>query len=424
MFSRERFDLEFKGDLAKTFLKTVSAFSNYNGGDIIFGIKDTGEVIGIEDVKAGCIKIENMINDSIVPMPKYNLNIKKKDEKSLIILHVNKGVETPYYYSGKTYRRSDTSTVEVDRLELNRLILEGMNINYEEKESSLKNLEFTVLEEHLKKVVGIKELDLDILRTLNLYDNRGFYNIAGVIFADKNSLGQMGIDIVRFGKDINHILDRESFLKESVLRQYDKAVEMFERYYQYEEIEGYERVTKELIPKEAFREALANAIIHRVWDVNANIRISMYEDKIEINSPGGLPTGMSRDDYLNGNVSSLRNPIIAGVFFRLKLIEKFGTGIIRINREYKDSVVKPKFDIGNNHIKVTLPIIERDLLNLSKDESMVYNFIKEEVELSRYDIDKKTGFNKAKTIRVINNLLNRNIIRKIGNGPGTTYTID
>ena len=70
-------------------------------------------------------------------------------------------------------------------------------------------------------------------------------------------------------------------------------------------------------------------LIHRLWDVNASIKVSMLEDRIEISSPGGLPAGISEEEYLNGQVSILRNPIIGNVFFRLKYIEKFGTGIMR-----------------------------------------------------------------------------------------------
>ena len=181
-----------------------------------------------------------------------------------------------------------------------------------------------------------------------MYNKDGYYNIAAELLADDNNTEFSGLDIVRFGKDINQILYRETISKKSLLSQYDRAIEIFEQYYQYEEIEGYIRVKKELIPKEAFRESLANAIVHRVWDINSYIQISMYEDRIEINSPGGLPEGISADEYLYGNISVLRNPIIAGIFYRLNIIEKFGTGIMRINNEYSNSISKPNFDINNN----------------------------------------------------------------------------
>jgi ATP-dependent DNA helicase RecG len=329
MGMKEKFNLEFKKEITKTFLKTVSAYSNYNDGQIIFGIDDNGDLVGMDHVEDECLKIENMINDSIEPSPSFKIEVEKIDEKTIIILDVMKGRDTPYYYKGKAYKRSDTSTLEVDRFELRRLAIEGINMDYEERKSSSQDLKFKKLESKLKEEAGIENINLDILKTLNLYNKDGYYNIAAELLADNNNMEFSGLDIVRFGKDISQILYRETISKKSLLSQYDRAIEIFEQYYQYEKIEGYIRVKKELIPKEAFRESLANAIVHRVWDINSYIQISMYEDRIEINSPGGLPEGIPTDEYLYGNISVLRNPIIAGVFYRLDIIEKFGTGITR-----------------------------------------------------------------------------------------------
>ncbi|MCK9313996.1 MAG: putative DNA binding domain-containing protein, partial [Methanocorpusculum sp.] len=404
-------------------LKTVSAYANYNDGEIIFGIDDNGDVAGIDDAREESLRIENMINDSIIPVPNFEIEVKEIEDKTIIVLGVKKGKDTPYYYRGKAYKRADTSTVEVDRFELRRLAIEGINIDYEERKASSQNLSFNKLESQLKEKAGIKKINLDILKTLNLYNKDGYYNIAGELLADENDIGFSGIDIVKFGKDINKILYRETISHKSLLAQYDRAIEVFEQYYQYEEIEGYNRVKRELIPKEAFRESLANAIVHRVWDTNSYIQIAMYEDRIEINSPGGLPKGISEEEYLYGSISVLRNPIIAGVFYRLDIIEKFGTGIARINEEYTHSISKPGFDISENSIRIVLPVTEIGKLDLSEDELLIYGLLKEGAELSRGEIDLKSGFEKSKTLRIINSLVDKNIIQKLGKGAGTTYKL-
>lgn len=423
MGNREKYNLEIKKEVTRTFLKTVSAYANYNDGEIIFGIDDNGEYIGIKNVDDDCLRIEQMINDSIEPTPDFNIEVERVNSKTIIIVNIKKGKDTPYYYNGKAYKRSDTSTLEVDRFELRRLASEGINVNYEEKKSSSQSLTFVVLEKKLREMAGVQSISLDILKTLNLYDKDGYYNIAGELLADENNIEFSGIDVVRFGKDINQILYRETISKRSLLSQYNRAIEIFEQYYQYEEIDGYNRIKRELIPKEAFREAVANAMVHRVWDINSYIKVSMYDDRIEVKSPGGLPIGISDDEYLYGNVSVLRNPIIAGVFFRLNIIEKFGTGIRRINNEYADSILKPGFDIGKNSIGIILPVIKFTELDLTIDEITIYNILKNEIELSRLEIDKGTGFNKSKTLRILNSLVDKNIILKLGEGPGTTYKI-
>ena len=119
---KERFNLEFKEKVNKRFLKTVSAYANYNDGEIIFGIDDFGNVIGLDSIDNECIKIENIINDSLNPIPEFTIDGEDKEVKNIIVLRVKKGVDTPYYSGGKTYKRSDTSTVEVESPELTRLV--------------------------------------------------------------------------------------------------------------------------------------------------------------------------------------------------------------------------------------------------------------------------------------------------------------
>ena len=423
METKEKHNLEFKAEVARTFLKTISAYANYNNGEIIFGVDDNGDLVGIESAKDESLRIENMINDSIVPVPNFEIEVKEVGGKTIIVLEVKKGKDTPYYYQGKAYKRSDTSTVEVDRFELRRLAIEGINMDYEERKASSQDLSFTILESGLKEKAGIEKINLDILKTLNLFNKDGYYNIAGELLADRNDIAFSGIDIVKFGKDINKILYRETISHKSLLAQFDRVIEIFEQYYQYEEIDGYNRIKKELIPKEAFRESLANAIVHRVWDTNSYIQIAMYEDRIEINSPGGLPEGISEEEYLYGNISVLRNPIIAGVFYRLDIIEKFGTGIARIIEEYIHSISKPGFDVSENNIRIVLPVTEIGKLDLSEDELLIYGLLKKEIELSRREIDLKSGFEKSKTLRIINSLLDKNIMQKLGKGAGITYKL-
>jgi len=424
MGAKEKYNREFKVEVSRSFLKTVSAYANYNDGEIIFGIDDNGDLAGIDCAKDESLRIENMINDSIVPVPNFNIEVKEIDGRIIIVLEIKKGKDTPYYYQGKAYKRSDTSTVEADRFELRRLALEGINMDYEERKAFSQNLNFTILEAKLKAKAGIKKINLDILKTLNLYNKDGYYNVAGELLADRNDLAFSGIYLVRFGDDNNsRILYRENISHKSLLAQFDRAIEIFEQYYQYEEIDGYNRVKKELIPREAFRESLANAIVNRVWDTNSSIQIAMYEDRIEINSPGGLPKGISEEEYLYGNISVLRNPIIAGIFYRLDIIERFGTGIARINEEYTHSISKPGFAVSENNIRIVLPVTQVDKLDLSQDELLVYSLFKEETELSRGEIDLKSGFDKSKTLRILSSLIDKNIIQKLGSGAGVTYKL-
>jgi len=414
---KESRELELKSTITNTFLKTVSAFSNYNTGKIIFGVDDTGQIIGLENIEELCLDLENKINDNINPKPDFKFI--KDNKKNIITLIVKEGLNKPYLYKGKAYKRNDTSsTVEVDKVELNRLTLLGLNQYYEELKARKQDLEFKVLKKELEEKLSLKNFSKDVLKTLNLYDEKNGYNNAAELLADKNTFS--GTDIAKFGKNIDEILDRNLFTNISIISQFQNTLEVFNRYYKYEQILGSERIEKELIPEKAFREVIANALIHRTWDVNSNVRISMYEDKIEVSSPGGLPSGISKKEYLNGQISQLRNPILANIFFRLKYIEMFGTGIRRINESYKNFAVKPVFEIFENSIKITLPIIKTELF-LTTDERVIMDILEKGNILSSSEILEKVEFKKDKLNRILKNLIQKNYIDVIGNGRGTKY---
>lgn len=402
---RESRTLEFKENVeSNTFLKTISAFANYGEGKIIFGIEDDGNIKGILEPQTACLRLENKINDSITPVPEYSLEIK---EDSTIVLTVYEGRYKPYLYRRKAYKRNDSATIEVERLEYNRLILEGSNQSFEELPNVNQELAFKILEKEMVQILGIHELNIDILKTLGMYSERDGYNHAAALFADQNSF--KGIDMIRFGDSIDEIMDRTTLEEISVIEQFKNAVEMFRKYYEYEKIEGTSRISIEKIPEKAFREAIANALVHRQWDVNAFIRVSMYSDRIEITSPGGLPAGISEEEYLNGQISLLRNPILGNVFFRLKYIEKIGTGILRINHAYEHALMKPSYQIYDNSISVRLPIILAEN-KLTTEEQAVVEVLKKDFGLSRKEIEWKTGYRKDKVIRILNVLLEKNII--------------
>lgn len=408
--------LDYILDLNYIFLETVSAFSNFGNGKILFGIDDNGKIVGVNDPDKMCLDIENKINDAISPKPDYALSINRLN--NVITLEVNEGKYKPYLYKGKAYRRSDTASIEVDQVELKRLTLEGNNLYYEGLASNIVNPTFLTLEEKLIEKLHISHITNDTLRTLGFYTKDNKLNVAGTLFADKNEYA--GIDIAKFGVTIDEICDRERLVNMSILKQYDQAVVMYKRYYQYEQIKKIDRVMIETIPEKAFREAVANALIHRTWDVMANIRIAMFDNRIEITSPGGLPKDVSEEEYLNGRISSLRNPIIANVFFRLNYIEMFGTGIKRIMEAYDDCQIKPSFSIMDNSIQVTLPIINISM-PVTIEEKKIIDLLSKDIRYSSSEIADKLSWSKNKTVRLLNKLEKDGHIIKYGTGRSTKY---
>ena len=394
---KETRTIEFKETVTNTFLKTVSAFSNYSGGMILFGIEDNGKVKGLSDVKQSCLDIENKINDSICPQPDYTLEIQPDQTIKLL---VKSGVQKPYLYKSKAYKRNDTATVEVDILELSRLILEGKNIRYEELRCKDQELSFETLYCKLREHIQIHTFNQDTLKTLNLYDDDNGYNNAAGLLADKNHFP--GIDIMKFGEDISIIQKRVTFENMSLLQVYDKTIEVFRDYYQYEAIEGSNR--------------------KKVEKMESEIRVSMFDDRIEIVSPGGLPAEITEDEYLAGKLSVLRNRILANVFYRLGFVEIFGTGITRIKQLYKDGLSKPDFEVSENTIKTVLPVLEKNL-GLTEDEKIIYKNLSKIMLKPISEIAPYVPFGKSKTTQLLKNMVKKGIIAVEGRGRGTKYII-
>lgn len=410
---------ELKESITNTFLKAVSAFANFRSGIIYFGVTDAGKVIGIKDAEEQRLKIENSINDSISPLPEYKLTEHKVEDKTIIELAVYKGKGTPYMYKNKAYMRSDTASIPCDNFTLRKLLLGGMNMRYEELPYDGGHLDFAVLEENLKKVVGIDELSLDVLKTLGLYTD-GDFNNAAAFLADTNTYRSCGIDIVRFGETENIFLERITVEKQSLLKQYEEALNFFDKWYApYEEVAGFYRVERVYIPREAYREAIANALCHRDFSMNAQVRVAGYSDRIEITSPGGLTEGITEQEFSKGAISSLRNENVAEVFHRLKLIEKFATGIKRIKAEYSTFTEEPDFKIYPNAITIVLPRIDYSLRESGNDTINAGNgTIKEKngvikggygtINIDNDIIKEKNGTINERRIEILNSLLHNN----------------
>ena len=406
--------LEFKSEVSNSFLKTVSAYSNIGTGVIRFGIDDEGNTIGLKDLEKTCLDIENKINDSISPNPNYKFELNYKNKT--IDLIVYEGLNKPYLYKSKAYKRNDSATIEMDYLELQRTILEGKNMYFEDLPYD-GNLEFSYFSELFKKKLDISPSN-DVFKTLGLINDDGRYNNAALILSDNNNLS--GIDIIKFGDNINEIMDRGTLMGKSIFEQYDFAYDYYYKYYVYELVDGIDRKMVYKVPENAFREALANALVHRTWDDTPNVRISMLKDRIIITSPGGLLNNISKEEYLNGQVSKLRNPKIAHIFYRLKYIEMFGTGILRIKELYKDSTIKPEFKIFDNSITVELPVANFKPI-ISEEEDRIIKYLEKGRQATSADLVNETGFNKSKVLRLLKNLIDNGYVKIQGEGKATKY---
>jgi ATP-dependent DNA helicase RecG len=182
-------------------------------------------------------------------------------------------------------------------------------------------------------------------------------------------------------------------------------------------------------PPETIREALLNAIVHRDYTYSGSTLISVFADRIEFVTLGGLPKGISFNDLLLG-VSVLRNSRLADVFYRLHLIEAYGTGIPNIMEFYRDHATQPNIEVSDNAFRITLPNMNYnrheesvDINTFSVDERLVLSHLESEKYVARKKIEFSSGFSQAKTLRLMNSLIDKGVIKKTGHGKNTLYSL-
>ena len=339
--------------------------------------------------------------------------------KTVLKLTVAEGPDKPYLSSGKAYRRTDTSTVAVDRSELRRLSIEGSDTPFDDMAAFRQDLTFDSLRRALEASLGIDVVADSTLKTLGLLREGSFTN-AALALSDQNTFP--GLEIVRYAQDGLSIHERLSCENVSVLDQMDAAVTEFRRNFIVERVRGMRREHVETIPEESFREALANAVVHRLLYANARIVVALHPDRIDITSPGGLPADIDEAAYLAGDMSVPRNGSLAYVFLRLGLIERLGSGVRRIRRPYAGHQVAPTFLITDSSIKVTLPTIDLEA-SLDANEAKLLSLFRPGLELSASELEKGMGLSRPTTLRIVASLREKGALQRVGAARATRYRL-
>ena len=341
----------------KSWLKSVSAFANGEGGILIFGISDDDHVLGLDDAAGDAGKISEEIKSKLDPVPAVKLELKNVDGKKLVLLHVYPGQETPYYYIGDKQRlafvRIGNESVVADRIQLKSLVLKGAGRTYDSLPSNYRfeDMAFTKLRSvHYKRLQRSFE-DSEFV-SWGIVDENGNLTNAGALLADESPIRQSRIFCTRWnGVDMTSGLGEaidDVELEGCVIGQLQDAVS-FVRNNSHKKWWKENDYREELpdYPERAVTEAIANAIIHRDYmQMGSEIHIDMYDDRMEICSPGGMMDGrlIQRLNPLTVP-SKRRNPLLADFFSRLGLMERRGSRMKKIIDSYKRFENLPNYHI-------------------------------------------------------------------------------
>ena len=334
----------------KSWLKTVSAFANGIGGALIFGISDKEKIIGLDNYKKDSENISEIIKTKIEPLPKVTLKHYLIEDKNIIILFVHSGKETPYYFTEgghqTAYIRLGNESIPAKNSDLINLILKGKNRSYDSLGTDIKkdNVSFTKLKSLYYLKTGNEFTDSD-LESFGLVNKDNFLTNAGALLADEPIIKHSRIFCTRWnGLDMTSGIEEalndnefegsillllqnaENFIKVNTKKKWKKGNES--------------RIEMPDYPERAIQEVLVNAIIHRDYAViGSEIHIDIYDDRIEIYSPGGMFDGSFIQEQNIMEISSLRrNPIIADLFNRIHLMERRGSGLKKIISSYQNAI--------------------------------------------------------------------------------------
>ena len=369
--------IEFKENAkTNTYIKTVVAFANGNGGKIVFGVKDNGEIIGVENEFEVMDGIINAISDSCYPMIIPDISLHTLENRTIILVEIEGGKKKPYYLKSKgmqkgTYIRSGATTriIEEDYV-LKELVLEGENkyfdqqICYGESISDAEIEKFCEWLEELarknsetdtkiKKVTKNTLLSWKVLEEKNgeIFPTNAYILLSGKENWEVSRKIQCG---VFKGETRSIFVDKREF-EGSIITQLEKAYKyVLEKINLSSDIVGIYRVDKYEIPPKSIRELIANAIIHRSYLEPNDIQVALYDNRLEITSPGMLLSGVNIKRMKEG-YSKLRNRAIASVFAYINIIEKWGSGIPRIMNEMREyGLQEPEFIAFENDFRVNL----------------------------------------------------------------------
>ncbi len=358
MVFQESETVELKAIVVEDIKKEIIAFANCEGGKLYIGVLDDGTVAGLDNPDETSLQISNIVRDTIKPDLRMFLHYETVtiDEKKIVVVDIQQGTERPYYIAKKglrpegVYVRQGYSSVPATNTAIRRMIKETDGDHFEEMRSLEQKLTF----ESARKIFSERNVKFGFtqMKILGMATQDGVYTNLGLLLSDQ-CVHTIKAAVFQ-GTTQSEFKDRREF-SGSLFRQMDEAYDFIDfRNQTHSTFDKLYRIDRRDYPETAVREALLNLLVHREYSFRASTFISLYADRLEFTSIGGLVSGVSLNDITMG-ISVCRNTKLANVFYRLELIEAYGTGIIKIMGAYEGTGMTPQIETSDNAFKIILP---------------------------------------------------------------------
>lgn len=424
-------NLELKEKYTDTIVKEIVSFLNSAGGTVLIGVKDDGTVVGVNKVDEVLRKISDIITTQIEPNPQDEISseLKFDEEKIIIAIYINKGLK--HIYCQKKYGFSSAGCTIRIGTTCKEMTPEQIKIRYEKKfidaeymikkKSNLPDLSFRELKIYYSEK-GYHLDDKSFEANLNLKNEFGEYNLLAGLLADRNNIPLI---FVKFkGSNKASISERSDYGYGCILTSYEKIKTRL----QAENICISDTTVRPrndiyLFDYDSANEAVLNALVHNDWTITEP-QISMFNNRLEILSHGGLPRGMTKEQFFCG-ISMPRNATLMRVFLNMGLAEHTGHGVPTIVDRYGKEV----FDIGDNYIRCTIPFEEKVIVQISngnisvnvdmnaglnKTEKKVIEYLIEKPNVKSVELAEYIGVTKRTIERSLKTLQEKQIIERTG----------
>lgn len=417
---------ELKVAVNKDFKKEIVAFANSGGGEIFVGVADDGTVVGVEHIAQEMERIGNMIRDGIRPdLTAYtSMRTVEADGHEIIALSILSGEKKPYHLSDKglkpggVYVRHGISSVPASENMIREMIKSSDGIVFDKMRSILQELTFVYTTKYFADH-GVS-FGQENYRALGMADIDGYFTNTALLLSDQCPYSIKCAVFEGTGK--TKFKSRKEF-QGSILKQLEDAYAYLDLNNNVSsDFEGLRRIDHYEYPPYAVREALLNTIVHRDYNYSGSTLVNIFDDRMEFVSLGGLVRGITMEDILNG-ISQSRNMVLAAVFYRLELIESYGTGVRRILEAYEDCLENPSFKSGPASFLTILPnknFIQGNGYELT-DEEKVLGYLLKKGEISRRDVERILGCSSFPATRMLEILQKEGKIVRTGKARATKY---
>ncbi|WP_163407911.1 ATP-binding protein [Flavobacterium ajazii] len=411
--SGEGFNAEFKERLPtnlKSITEEVCAFANASGGVVLIGVDDKNIIKGVTIDNSKRSAIQNSIGE-ISPPLQCEFYIVDVEGNNVAVIEVPYGQNKPYVLSGAIYVRQGPNSQKLTTVEeMRNFFQQAEKIYFDEASCKEIDIKKDIPKENIDTFrfeAGLvnNTSDEQVFSNLKLISNEGYLKNGAVLFFAKEPerfFEKAVIRCVAFdGLDKRYIID-DKIMAGTLFQQYQQSMIWLKSKlnvrYDIENEGGKARKELWEIPETVFKEAVINSLAHRdYYDKGGRITIELFNDRVEITNPGGLVSSIAKNEF--GKKSSSRNPLIFGLFERMRLVEQIGSGISRMRDLMKDEgLTPPEFNTdGMFTVTFRRPFdfemwVNKWVNNLSEKQIIILKAIHENLAVKKSTLQELTDF--------------------------------